>query len=111
VTRILLFTDLIFAFSKPYFSNKKKQPIFIYLDNSLSTTSKEKKGSLLQNEIKDLIENSSEKMNCHLPTNSSFYKNINDFELENILLKLQTEATPRSLKNILLQISSLKIQK
>lgn len=110
-TRILLFTAVIIAFSQPYFSDKtntKKQHIFIYLDNSLSTTAKGKKGNLLQNAIKDLIENSSKEMNYHLLTTSSFHKNMNAVEFKNTLLKLQPEARSRSLKNIFLQINNLK---
>ena len=45
-TRLLLFTAILFSFSQPYFSSKnidKKQHIFIYLDNSLSTNAKRKK--------------------------------------------------------------------
>lgn len=111
LTRILLFTALIIAFSQPYFSDKtntNKQHIFIYLDNSLSTTAKGKKGNLLQNAIKDLIDNSSEEMSYHLLTTNSFYKDMNAIEFKNTLLKLQPEATSRSLKNILLQINNLK---
>ncbi|MDG2193271.1 MAG: BatA domain-containing protein [Polaribacter sp.] len=110
-TRMLLFTALIIAFSQPYFSGEKgknKQSLFIYLDNSLSSTAKGKKGDLLQNTIKELIENSSEELRYHLLTNANFYKNIDADELKNILLKLQSVATTRSLKNVFLQISSLK---
>ena len=59
-TRMLLFSAILFAFSQPYFSDKnttKKQHTFIYLDNSLSTSSKGKKGNLLQNSAKEIIEN------------------------------------------------------
>ena len=108
--RMLLFTALIIAFSQPYFSgskSKKEQAVFIYLDNSLSSTAKGKKGALLQNAIKDLIENSPEKMSYSLLTNTDFHKNINAHELKNTLLKLQPVAITRSLKNVFLQINSL----
>ena len=58
VTRLLLLTAIIFAFSQPYFSNKKadlKQHHFIYLDNSLSTNTMGERGNLLQIAAQDII--------------------------------------------------------
>jgi len=79
-SRILLFTAIIIAFSQPYFSNtkaEKNQHTFIYLDTSLSLNAKGEKGDLLQNAIKEIIENSSENESYSLLTNSDFYENIN----------------------------------
>ena len=108
-SRILLFSAVIIAFSQPYFSNKKaskKEHTFIYLDNSLSLNAKGEKGNLLQNAIKEIIENNSEKETYSLLTNSSFYENINANKLKTALLNLQSDASFRSLEEVLLKIES-----
>ena len=113
-TRTLLFCALIFAFSQPYFSNKKaeeKQQTFIYLDNSLSLNSKGKKGNLLQNAVKEIIDNSSEKETYSLLTNSTFFENLNPTELKKGLLNLQFNTSSRSLEDVLLKIESFKSNK
>ncbi len=111
-SRILLFTAIIIAFSQPYFSSKKaeeKQHTFIYLDNSLSLSSKGEKGLLLQNSIKEIIENTSEKETYSLLTNSDFYEKINSIELKKVLLKLQTNASSRGLEEVLLKIKGSEL--
>ena len=113
-SRILLFSAIIIAFSQPYFSNKKaeeKQHTFIYLDNSLSLNAKGGKGNLLQNAIKEIIENSSEKESYSLFTNSDFYQNINSTELKKTVLNLKNSAHFRSLDEVLLKIESFKSNK
>lgn len=113
-TRIVLFTAIIIAFSQPYFSTKKaeeKQHTFIYLDNSLSLNSKGEKGDLLQNSIKEIIENNSEKETYSLLTNSDFYENINSVELKKTLLKLQPNASFRSLEEVLLKTKGFNLNK
>lgn len=113
-TRILLFTALIFAFSQPYFSNKKattQQHTFIYLDTSFSLDTNGEKGNLLQNSIKELIENISTKETYSLLTNSNYYTRISSIELKNILLKIVPEANQRSLSEVFLKIETLKNKK
>ena len=113
-SRMLLFSAIIIAFSQPHFSNKKaeeKQHTFIYLDNSLSVNSKGEKGNILQNSIKEIIENSSEKESYSLLTNSNYYEKISSNELKTTLLKLKPNANSRSLDEVLLKIESLKENK
>ncbi|QXP68436.1 BatA domain-containing protein [Polaribacter sp. AHE13PA] len=108
-TRTLLFTAIIFAFSQPYFSNKtanKKQHNFIYLDNSLSTNTKGKRGNLLQIAAKEIIENASEKDVYSLQTNSSFYDRITKSELKNILLQVKETSKKIDLATVLLKFDS-----
>ena len=109
--RMLLFSAIIFAFSQPYFSNQKEQEtqnIFIYLDNSLSLNSNGKNGNLLQNSIKEIIENISDKLSYSLLTNSNLYKNISSTELKSILLNTTYEAKNRSLEEVLRIIKNKK---
>ncbi|MFT5761766.1 MAG: hypothetical protein ACI8WA_000888 [Polaribacter sp.] len=113
-TRILLFIGVIIAFSQPYFSTKKaeeKQHTFIYLDNSLSINTKGEKGNLLQNSIKEIIENNSEKETYSLLTNSNLYENINSIELKKNLLKLQPNADFIGIEEVLLKIEGFKSNK
>lgn len=110
-TRLLLFSAIIFAFSQPYFSNQKAELMhnnFIYLDNSLSLNTNGEKGNLLQNAIKEIIENTSDKESYSLLTNSNFYEKISSSELKNILLRTVPEAKNRTLKEILLKIEASK---
>ena len=108
-TRMLLFTAIIFAFSQPYFSNKtanQKQHSFIYLDNSLSTNSKGKKGNLLQIAAQEIIKNVSKKDVYSLQTNSDFYTEITKPELKNILLNIKETAKKINLATVLLKFGS-----
>ena len=113
-TRILLFCAILFAFSQPYFSDKKnikKQHNFIYLDNSLSTNSKGEKGNLLKTSAQEIIKNASKNDLYSLQTNNNFYKNITYPELKNRLLNIENTTSKIDLNNILLKISNNKNNK
>lgn len=113
-TRLLLFSALIFAFSKPYLSNhkiEKASKTILYLDNSLSTNSKGKKGNLLRNAAKEIIDNSKENEIYTLLTNSDTYQNITNSELKNKLIQLKNTPSQLTLKAILLNINSEKKSK
>ena len=104
--RITLFSFIIFAFSQPYIGSKKLDSTtqtFIYLDNSLSLNAKGKNGNLLQNSIKEIINNSSEKETYNLLTNTSFYKKINSNQLKNTLLNIRNEAKSYDFNSVLLK--------
>ncbi|WP_298880665.1 BatA domain-containing protein [uncultured Polaribacter sp.] len=108
-SRLLLFFAIVFAFSQPYFSNKKtdeKQHNFIYLDNSLSSNTKGKKGNLLQISAQEIIENVSEKDVYSLQTNSNFYSKISKSELKNILLNLKETTKKIDLSSVLLKFKN-----
>jgi hypothetical protein len=114
MTRMLLFTGTIFAFSQPYFSNKKaanKQYTFIYLDNSLSTNTKGEKGNLLQIAAKEIIENTTDKNKYSLQTNSNFYEEISKSELKSKLLNIKNTSKKRDISSVLLKINSSKKNK
>jgi hypothetical protein len=107
-TRMLLFTALIFAFAQPYFSDNnsnKKQHNFIYLDTSLSTDAKGKKGNLLKIAAQEIIENTSAKGAYSLLTNTNFYNEISKPELKKILLKVENSSKKLELETVLLKIS------
>jgi len=106
-----LFTALIFAFSQPYFSDKnagKKQHNFIYLDNSLSTNTKGEKGDLLQIAAQEIIENSADKDEFSLLTNTNYFENISKSELKNKLLLIENTGKLTDLKTVLLRFTDNK---
>ena len=108
-TRMLLFSAILFAFSQPYLSKKntsKKQHTFIYLDNSLSTSAKGKKGNLLQVSAQEIIENASIEDSYSLQTNDKFHKEITYSELKKELKKVKSVSTNLDLASILLKINS-----
>lgn len=108
-TRLVLLSALIFAFAQPYFSNhaiNKKEKLFIYLDNSLSTNTNGEKGNLLQVASQEIIENLSKNANYSLLTNNNFYRNKTASELKKILLKVSNTSKAISIKDILLKIST-----
>ncbi|WP_392348706.1 BatA domain-containing protein [uncultured Polaribacter sp.] len=111
VTRLLLLSAIIFTFSQPFISNKnynKKEHIFIYLDNSLSTNTKGKKGDLLKIAAQEIIENTTDKNEYSLRTNTGFYKDLSKDALKNRLLKVDNSSKKISLASLLLQ---MKIEK
>ena len=113
-TRMLLFTAIIFAFSQPYLSNKKteiKQHTFVYLDNSLSTNSKGKKGNLLKIAAQEIIANANPKDSYSLHTNSTFDENITYTALKDKLLNIQNSSKKVDINSIFLKINSVQKNK
>ncbi|CAM1372888.1 BatA domain-containing protein [Tenacibaculum xiamenense] len=111
LTRLLLLTFLILAFAQPYFSNRKaneKLHYSIYLDNSLSTQTKGKRGDLLQIAIQDLVESLSDNSLYSLQTNTNFYPEKTANELKNILFQIKNSASQKSIKDVLLKMTTQK---
>ncbi|WP_439132277.1 BatA domain-containing protein [Polaribacter sp.] len=112
--RLLLFLAIIFAFSQPYFSDKKtttKQHTFIYLDNSLSTNTKGEKGDLLQVAAQEIIENAAQQDTYSLQTNTNFYEDITYNELKEKLLNLKNSSKKVALKSVLLKMNNTQKNK
>ncbi|SEB36635.1 N-terminal double-transmembrane domain-containing protein [Tenacibaculum sp. MAR_2009_124] len=108
-TRLLLLTFLILAFAQPYFSNREaseKLHYSIYLDNSLSTKTKGKRGDLLQIAVQDLVENLSENSIYSLQTNTNFYPKKTSDELKDILFGVKNSASQKSIKDVLLKMAT-----
>jgi hypothetical protein len=108
-TRMLLLSAILFAFSEPFFSDKKnnqKQKIVLYIDNSLSTQAKGEKGFLLQIAAKEIVENAPQTNNYSLVTNDDFYENISFLELKKIVLGLKYSANKPSIKSVLLKMNA-----
>lgn len=108
-TRLLLFSAILFAFSQPYIGNKnisKKQHIFLYLDNSLSTKARGEKGFLLPIAAQEIIENAPKENNYSLLTNDDFYEDITYAELKKALLNIQNTAKKLDLNSVFLKMNS-----
>ncbi|MDB2385086.1 BatA domain-containing protein [Polaribacter sp.] len=113
-TRLLLFTSLVIVFAQPYFGTEtstKQQHSFIYLDNSLSMTSKGKKGELLQNGINELLENGDKTAIYSLQTNSKFYEKLSYEELKKVLITTKYTNKKTEIPTVLLKINNLKKEK
>jgi hypothetical protein len=110
-TRLLLFLAIIFAFSQPYFSDKKtdiNQHTFVYLDTSLSTNAEGEKGNLLQIAAQEIIENASKKDSYSLQTNTDYNKDITFDELKKKLLNVKNTSKKIAIKTVLLKINNLE---
>ena len=113
-TRLCLLACIVFAFAQPFFGEKDLNTVennFIYLDNSLSTNSKSKKGNSLQVACQELMEAIKDNNNYSLLTNDNFHENITSSELKEILLKTKNTAKNLPLKEVLLKLSSKNQQK
>lgn len=106
-SRLLVLTFLIFAFAQPYFGAKKednKRHTYIYLDNSLSTSTKGKKGNLLKVAARELLENTTENTTYTFETNNDIYKDVSAKELKDILFKIENTAENKKIKDVLLKV-------
>ena len=113
-TRLLLLSAIVFAFSQPYLGeekNTKNKYTFIYLDNSLSMSSKGEKGNLLQNAITNILEKAKKDNKYFLQTNTNFYTGISFEELKKRLISTTYSTKEIPLETVLLKISNLKKQK
>lgn len=108
-TRLLLLFALVLAFTQPYFSNKtidEKQHSFIYLDNSMSTNAKSKKGNILQHAAQGIINSMDNEAIYSLLTNTNFYKNITSSDLKNELLEIKNTGKKTDFNAVLLKIAN-----
>ncbi len=110
LSRLGLFTAIIFAFAQPYFSSNKlnsKPKTILYLDNSLSMQAKDGVNSILQNAIQEIISNYKATKEITLITNTDYYKNISGKELKNQLLSIDYHSISQDINTTLLKASKL----
>ncbi len=107
MSRLLLFTALIFAFAQPFFSEistNQEQHTHIYLDNSLSMQVKGKQGELFKRGVQDIIEATPNSANFSLYTHTNKWSNLNSQDLKNTLLSLSYHPVEKSFNSIELDI-------
>lgn len=111
LTRLLIFTALIFAFAQPFTSktnrlNTKTETV-IYLDNSFSLQAKGAQGELLKRAIQDIITNVPETENISILTNNNSYKNTSIKAVKNDLLQLDYATSQLNYDAVLLKSKTL----
>ncbi|MFV8465106.1 BatA domain-containing protein [Flavobacterium sp. LB1P62] len=110
--RLLLLACIIIAFAQPFFDSKdSKNPtneLYIILDNSFSMQAKGKKGELLKRAVQELLEETPEKINFSLLTNSENYWNTDIKSVRSSLQNLKYSAAPFKLDNIMAKIKAHK---
>ena len=92
ITRLLLFTAIIFSFAQPYFSESEglniKTETVVYLDNSFSMQAKGSKGELLKRSVQDILNTLDDSDEITLFTNDNTFRNATRKTLSNELLQL-----------------------
>lgn len=110
ISRMLIFSAIILAFSQPFFSNHKKNIKnlkFIYLDNSLSMQQKNNNGELLKIAAQQIIENVKKNEILTLITNDKILKKISYNELKNELINIKYSPKKLDFKTLSLKINQL----
>lgn len=112
ITRLLLLTALIIAFSQPFFKAKDSKNIsnemYIVLDNSYSMQAKGNKGELLKRAIQELLENTPENETFSLITNTETYWNTDIKSIQKEVQNISYSALPFQLESAMAKIKSRK---
>jgi len=112
ITRLLLLTALIIAFSQPFFKAKDSKNIsnemYIVLDNSYSMQAKGNKGELLKRAIQELLENTPENGTFSLITNTETYWNTDIKSIQKEVQNISYSALPFQLESAMAKIKSRK---
>lgn len=110
VTRLLLLTALILAFSQPFFPGKsalKNNEIVIYLDNSLSMQAKMGAATLLENRVQELLKSVPDENIFTLFTNDKIFREVQIGEIKNDLLALPHSNNQLQIQDIDLKARTL----
>lgn len=110
LTRLLLLTALILAFSQPYIPGKsalKDRQVILYLDNSFSMQAASDTGTLLEHVVQELLKAIPPEQNFSVFTNDQLFKDVNSNAIKNALLSLQYTGNQLSLEEIYLKAKSL----
>ena len=106
ISRVLLLSGLIFAFSQPYFAKESAsyaKETVIYLDNSFSMQAKTENGTLLQDAVQKLLQGLPKDNIFSLFTNDKVFSNISLTDIRNELLTLPYTYNQLGFKDILLK--------
>ncbi|SHI73422.1 N-terminal double-transmembrane domain-containing protein [Arenibacter nanhaiticus] len=110
MTRMLLITALVFAFSQPFFAEntalKKKERVF-YIDNSFSMQAKLSNGTLLENAVQEILKHVPEDQEFSLFTNDGVFRKVFIKDIKNNLLSLSHSANQLSLEEVYLKANTL----
>ncbi|WP_340073873.1 BatA domain-containing protein [Leptobacterium sp. I13] len=110
VTRLLILTAIIFAFSQPFIANRSAfntDEIVIYLDNSFSMQLKGSKGELYNRAVQELINNVPESEEISLFTNTDKYDKVTIKAIQNELLQPDYSSIQLDLNEIYLRAKGI----
>lgn len=110
VTRMLIFTALIIAFSQPYFAEKTaltQKETIIYIDNSFSMQAKKGNVSLLETAVQDILKAAPKNTTLSLFTNTNTFTNTSISVIQNDLLSLDFSQNQLAIAAIELKAKSL----
>lgn len=112
LTRLFIFTCLVFAFAQPFFKAKDSKnntnEMYIVLDNSFSMQAKGQKGELLKRAVEDLLEHTPVSQNFSLITNSETFWNTDIKSIRASLQNLKHSPLPFQLESAMAKIKSHK---
>ena len=106
ISRVLLLSGLILAFSQPYLARESAaydKETVIYLDNSFSMQAKTDNGTLLQDAVQKLLKDLPKDKTFNLFTNDRDFSNTTLPDIRNDLLTLPYTYNQLELKEILLK--------
>jgi hypothetical protein len=106
ISRVLLLSGLILAFSQPYFASESAafaKETVIYLDNSFSMQAKTENGTMLQDAVQKLLKDLPKDKIFTLFTNDKVFSDITLPDIRNELLMLPYTYDQLELKDILLK--------
>jgi len=106
ISRVLLLSSLILAFSEPYLARESAaydKETVIYLDNSFSMQAKTENGIMLQDAVQELLKDLPKDNAFSLFTNDKVFRNITLPDIRNELLTLPYTYNQLELKDILLK--------
>ena len=110
--RLLVLIFIILAFAQPFFESKDSKnasnELYIILDNSFSMQAKGKKGELLKRAVQELLEETPEKMNFSLLTNSENSWNTDIKSIRSALQNLKYSATPFQVDPVMAKLKAHK---
>ncbi|TXK74753.1 BatA domain-containing protein [Mesonia sp. HuA40] len=110
--RLFMLSAIILAFAEPFIPAKTKkyedQPLYVYLDNSLSMQQKHQGLSLFEQAKQELLQNLPKDKTFNLVTNNQTYVNINLNEFQEELFDLEYSPFQPQFEEVYLKVESLQ---
>ncbi len=110
ISRMLLFTALIFAFTQPFWASEKalaEKDTVIYIDDSFSMQARSESSDLLQVAIQDLIREFPPESELSLFTNEHTFEQVTLAGIQNELLGLTHSFRQLDLQEVMIKARSL----
>ncbi|WP_394907869.1 BatA domain-containing protein [uncultured Mesonia sp.] len=112
LSRLFMLSAIILAFAEPFIPAKTKkyedQPLYVYLDNSLSMQQKHQGLSLFEQAKQELLQNLPKDKTFNLVTNNQTYANINLNEFQKELFDLEYSPFQPEFEEVYLKVESLQ---